>query len=70
DYGQFSLYTLLGSALWSAVLCWLGVQVGADINHGQMHRVTFWLIGFLLLLGALYYLFVHRQMRSATASDA
>jgi membrane protein DedA with SNARE-associated domain len=70
DYGQFSLYTLLGSALWSAVLCWLGVQVGAEINHGQMHRVTFWLVGFLLLLGALYYLFVHRQMRSATASDA
>jgi len=65
DYWRFSLHTLLGSALWSAVLCWLGVRVGADISHGQMHRVSLWLIGFLVLLGGLYYFFVHRQMRAA-----
>jgi membrane protein DedA with SNARE-associated domain len=63
DYGTFSLYTLIGSALWSAVLCALGVQVGADISKGEMHRVTIVLIAFLVVVGALYYVFVHRHMR-------
>ncbi|HZL42072.1 MAG TPA: DedA family protein [Verrucomicrobiae bacterium] len=65
NYLSFSLYTLLGSALWCAVLCWLGVRVGADINQGEMHRVTFLLLGFLVVLGALYYFFVHRHMKRA-----
>ncbi|MFO1476774.1 MAG: DedA family protein [Verrucomicrobiota bacterium] len=64
NYLRFSAYTLLGSALWCAVLCGLGVKIGADINRGEMHRVTLWLVGFLLVVGALYYLFVHRQMKS------
>lgn len=63
SYFSFSIYTLLGSALWCAVLCWLGVNVGADINKGEMHKVTFWVIGFLFVVGALYYFFVHRQMK-------
>jgi hypothetical protein len=29
-----------------------------------MHRVTAWVVGFVALLGALYYFFVHRPMRS------
>jgi len=61
---KFSLYTLLGSTVWCAVLCWLGVKVGADISKGEMHRVTFWLAGFLVAVGAMYYFFVHRQMKS------
>ncbi len=64
DYGTFSVYTLVGSALWSAVLCWLGVQVGADVGKGDMHRVTIVLAGFLALVGVLYYAFVHRHMRA------
>jgi membrane protein DedA with SNARE-associated domain len=63
DYLKFSIYTLLGSAIWSAVLCGLGVRVGADITKGEMHKVTFWLLGFLVAVGAMYYLFVHRQMK-------
>ena len=63
DYVKFSIYTLLGSAIWSAVLCWLGVKVGADITKGEMHKVTFWLVGFLVVVGAMYYFFVHRQMK-------
>ena len=66
DYATFSVFTLLGSALWSAVLCWLGVQVGADIGKGEMHRVTLVLVAFLTVVGALYYLFVHRHMRAAS----
>ena len=65
DYATFSLFTLLGSALWSAVLCWLGVQVGADVSKGEMHRVTLVLSGFLVVVGTLYYLFVHRHMRAS-----
>jgi membrane protein DedA with SNARE-associated domain len=65
NYLKFSLYTLLGSALWCAVLCWLGVTVGADIDKGEMHQVTLILFGFLAGMGALYCLFVHRHMTAA-----
>jgi membrane protein DedA with SNARE-associated domain len=64
NFAVYSVYTLVGSALWSAVLCVLGVKVGADISEGEMHRVTAWVVGFVALLGALYYFFVHRPMRS------
>lgn len=64
NYAIFSIYTILGSALWCAVLCWLGVKVGADITKGEMHKVTFWVLGFLLVIGVLYYFFVHRQMKA------
>ena len=62
DYLKFSLFTLLGSGIWCSVLCWLGVKVGADISKGEMHRVTLWLAGAMLVLGGLYYFFVHRHM--------
>jgi len=63
NYLSFSLFTLVGSAVWSAVLCYLGVQIGADISKGEMHRVSIWLAGFLVFVGALYWVFVHRHMR-------
>ena len=66
DYAAFSLYTLIGSAVWCAVLCGLGVEVGADVSKGEMHRVTIVLIAFLAVVGALYYAFVHRHMREAS----
>ena len=65
DFWKYSLYTLAGSALWCAVLCWLGVKIGGDINKGEMHRVTFWLVGFLTAVGMMYYFFVHRLMKKA-----
>jgi membrane protein DedA with SNARE-associated domain len=64
DYKIFSLYTLAGSAAWCAVLCWLGVKIGGDISKGEMHKVTFWLLGFLVVVGAMYYFFVHRHMKA------
>ena len=66
NFWKYSLYTLIGSAIWSAVLCWLGVQIGGDIGKGDMHKVTFWLIGFIGVIGVLYYFFVHRQMKNLT----
>jgi membrane protein DedA with SNARE-associated domain len=67
DYKAFSLYTVLGSAIWCAVLCWIGIKAGNDekLMAGEMHRVTLWLGGAVVVLGALYYLFVHRQMKKA-----
>ena len=65
NYLRYSLYTLAGSAIWSGVLCWLGVKIGAKIGKGQMHEVTLWLLGVLLVLGLIYYFFVHRHMRAA-----
>ncbi|MBN2508497.1 MAG: DedA family protein [Verrucomicrobia bacterium] len=66
DFKVYSLYTLLGSALWTAVLCWLGVKMGQDkqLMQGELHRITLWLAGILAVLGALYYLLVHRYMKT------
>jgi len=48
-----------GLELWSAVLFWLGIKVGANITPGEMHKVTFGLLGFLAVFGVMYYFFVH-----------
>src|SRR5580698_4421777 len=65
DYLKFSLFTLLGSTIWCAVLCYVGVKAGQDaqLMHGELHHVVLWLGGAVIFLGALYYLFVHRQMK-------
>ncbi len=69
NFWRYSIYTLLGSALWCAVLCWLGVTVGEHINNGEMHKVTLILLGFLAAVGVLYYFFVHRQMKTRPAGN-
>jgi len=63
SYLKYSIFTLLGSAIWCSVLCWLGVKIGADITKGEMHRVIFSVGGTALVLGGLYYFFVHRYMK-------
>ncbi|MGA3162922.1 MAG: DedA family protein [Verrucomicrobiota bacterium] len=65
NYLKFSIYTLLGSAIWCAVLCYVGVKAGQDeqLMNGEYHRVTLWLAGAMLVLGGLYYFFVHRHIR-------
>ena len=65
DYLKFSIFTLLGSAIWCAVLCWLGVKMGqdAELMKGGYHRITLWLAGAMVVLGGLYYFFVHRHMK-------
>lgn len=70
DYWQYSLFTLAGSAIWCAVLCWLGVTVGAEINKGELNKVTMVLAGFLVGVGVLYYFFVHRHMSGPKAQPA
>jgi membrane protein DedA with SNARE-associated domain len=63
NFLKYSLYTLAGAGAWTAVLCWLGVKVGGQISQGEMHKVTLWIIGFLAVVGGLYYFFVHRHMK-------
>ena len=65
NYLKFSLFTLIGSAVWCAVLCWVGIQAGKDeaLMRGELHQVTLWAVGALAVLGAIYYFFVHRHMR-------
>jgi membrane protein DedA with SNARE-associated domain len=66
SYRTFSIYTLLGSALWCAVLCWVGVLAGKDeqLMRGELHRITLWVAGTLVVLGLMYYFLVHRYMKA------
>src|SRR5881628_3118370 len=65
DYRLFSLFTILGSGIWCVVLCYVGIKMGQDeqLMKGQLHRITIWLAGAMLVLGGLYYFFVHRHMK-------
>jgi membrane protein DedA with SNARE-associated domain len=67
SYLKFSLFTLLGSAIWCSVLCYVGIKAGQDdqLMKGEYHRLTLWLTGAMLILGGLYYFFVHRHMKGA-----
>jgi membrane protein DedA with SNARE-associated domain len=69
DYKKFSLYTVLGSGIWCAVLSYVGIKMGEDekLMRGELHRVSLWLGGAMLVLGGMYYFFVHRQMRASAA---
>ncbi|HZT23982.1 MAG TPA: DedA family protein [Verrucomicrobiae bacterium] len=64
DYGLFSAFTILGATIWCAVLCYVGVKAGQDeqLMHGELHHLAAWLGGAALVLGGLYYFFVHRHL--------
>ena len=70
NYKAFSIYTLLGSAVWCAVLCYVGIKMGQDekLMKGELHRITIWLGGAMMVLGGMYYFFVYRQMKTAKKS--
>lgn len=67
NYKLFSIYTLVGSALWCAILCWVGIKMGQDeqVMRGELHRITLWVLGIIGVLGVLYYFAVHRFMKPA-----
>jgi membrane protein DedA with SNARE-associated domain len=64
DYWVFSLYTLIGSGLWCAVLYWVGLKAGQDeqLMRGELHRIVLWFAGAIVILGLMYYFLVHRFM--------
>jgi len=65
NYKLFSLFTILGSGIWCAVLCYVGIKMGQDeqLMKGELHRIIIWLGGAMLVLGGFYYFFVHRHMK-------
>jgi membrane protein DedA with SNARE-associated domain len=67
NYLKYSAFTILGSAIWCSVLCWLGVKMGQDesLMKGEYHRITLWLAGIMVVLGVMYYFFVHRHMKGS-----
>jgi membrane protein DedA with SNARE-associated domain len=67
NYKTFSLFTLLGSGVWCAVLCYVGIKMGQDekLMKGELHRISLWLGGAMVVLGGMYYFFVHRHMKAA-----
>lgn len=69
-YLGFSISTLVGSGIWTAVLYYLGVKAGQDtaLMQGELSRVTLWAFCILASLGALYWLFVHRHMKKGSES--
>jgi membrane protein DedA with SNARE-associated domain len=66
-YAKFAAYTFAGSLIWCSVLAWVAVQAGKNqaLMRGELSAVTEWLLGALLVFGALYYFFVHRHTRRA-----
>ncbi len=69
NYKTFSLFTLLGSGIWCVVLCYVGIKAGQDeqLMKGELHRISLWLGGAVLVLGGMYYFFVHRHMKAPGA---
>jgi len=69
NYWKFSAYTLLGSGIWCAVLCWVGVRMGQDLQQAKnmTHTFSLWCGGVTVAICGLYYLFVHRQMKKDAA---
>jgi membrane protein DedA with SNARE-associated domain len=59
DYAKFSIFTILGAAIWSSVLCYVGVKMGED----EGRHITIWVGGAALVFGGLYYFFVHRHLK-------
>lgn len=66
NFVAYSIYTLLGSGIWCSVLCWVGVRMGQDLQRTEnlMHTLSLWLGAFVLVIGGLYYFFVHRHMKA------
>jgi membrane protein DedA with SNARE-associated domain len=64
NYKLFTLFTVLGSGVWCGVLCYVGVKAGQNekLMRGELHQISLWLGGAMLVLGTLYYLFVHRHL--------
>jgi membrane protein DedA with SNARE-associated domain len=69
DYRLFSLFTILGSCIWCAILCWLGIKMGQDekLMNGEYQQIVKWLVAVMFALGGIYYFFVYRQMKSSKA---
>jgi len=71
DFRWYSLFTFLGSGIWCAILCWLGIKMGQDeqLMKGEYKRIVIWVGGAMVVLGGIYYLFVHRHMKKSPQAN-
>jgi membrane protein DedA with SNARE-associated domain len=62
NFRRYALATLAGSLLWCSVLAWLGKSLGQhpELLAGSLHRFFALVLGAAVVLGGLYYVFVHR----------
>ena len=65
DYKLFSLFTVLGSGIWCAILAWLGIRIGQDQMKGEYHHIVMLVSVAVVALGGVYYFFVHRHMKGS-----
>jgi len=65
DFRWYALATLVGALVWCSVLAYLGVLVGnnRELLTGSLHRFALLVAVVAALIGALYYVFVHRSAR-------
>jgi len=69
NFALYSIYTLLGSAVYCGFLAWLGVVAGQDeeLLAGRAHRVSLWVGGGMAVGAVLYFAIVRRFTRSRRA---
>ncbi|MGZ7032580.1 MAG: DedA family protein [Thermoanaerobaculia bacterium] len=75
DFKWFSLMTIAGAGLFNGALTWFGLRVLGDqpqlmsdpegLRHALASK-SYWLVGFALVVGALYALMHWMQKRAAT----
>ena len=65
SYVKYSAYTFLGSLIWCSILSWVAVEAGRNqaVMRGELKTVTVWIVGTILVFGAIYYFLVHRLAR-------
>jgi membrane protein DedA with SNARE-associated domain len=63
NFTKYSIYTLLGQRFGAAGSYWQN-GAGRKLMQGELHRITLWLVGIMVGLGGIYYLFVHRPMKN------
>ena len=51
-----------------SLLVLVGLQAGKDeaLMRGDLHRLTIWIVGAVVVLGSLYYAFVRRTIKNAS----
>ena len=74
NFRTFSVMTIVGAGAFNGALAWFGTKVLGDqpalmkdpdaLRHG-LESKSYWLIGFALVIGALYALMIWMQKRAA-----
>src|SRR3989344_7410514 len=63
--GKFTLYTALGSGIWSAILIYVGILYGNNQENVNsiLSSTTIWMLGIVLLIIAIYFVRKKQKIR-------